>query len=778
KGHIFELLADLNAELDGGEGEQSVFASPIIEQPFNTALIAPTVVIADDQVTLVWQKNSPSVDAYIIDVYEGSDDQGSNVANISIAAAVSVGQDLIATIGVGRQTVNDVLFKLFPGREYTFYVRAINLAGDYPDSARTKSNSITTRGVADRFILAPRIDQVVFLHDRVDIAWTAPSNHSSYEVTIYAGDRALSANAINNVPDYAVDTNIINSEIISFQATTYTYIGLSPDTQYTIQLIAIGGVAENGEFFANSPQAVSTFTTLKRIDVRLGANNNEQTEFFWGLIETATTYQYRIYQEGSVAPDFVMQNAASASSAVISFADIIPSNSNVFEVLAINNTSGNKLGFGRVLFNGALSRPSLVLQEVDGNSLRVSWQMVAQSESYIVDLYRGADDSGRFIQRQIIPDLNYEASDLLPGFDYTIYITASDSAGIYADSPRLKVTEAIIGSAPARLATPTIQKLIAAPDSIIVEWDEPANVLFYEINLYRDITRVPIASTTQALTIPTVIGSLPQEPRYVFNEVDHATFYTVEIIAIGDAMTYSDSLQASSSIETLQGKLSAPKNLRFAVDDTNGTLLIEWDEVILGQGGLLTATQVTYDIRYYRTNEQSNQIIRTGLNATQYLIENPEPATEYTIEIVARAPVFFSSDTASTTVQTQKIPLPSAEDATILLIVSENGVEIDWVAVPLLIERFDISVETNLNEAIIPKSSFVIDSRRNGTASFDNGSGNDRFTPGQDYTVLIQSIGDSARTNASEVYSIPFTFPSASVPVIVQTLNIRLSEAV
>ncbi len=112
-----------------------------------------------------------------------------------------------------------------------------------------------------------------------------------------------------------------------------------------------------------------------------------------------------------------------------------------------------------------------------------------------------------------------------------------------------------------------------------------------------------------------------------------------------------------------------------------------------GEGDLV-ATQVTYDIRYYKTNEPLSAITRTGLNATRYVIEETDPATEYTIELTAHAFRFLSSATANTVTMTQKLPLPSAGSATIVLIATENGVEIDWVAVPLLINRFDIGIET------------------------------------------------------------------------------------
>ncbi len=77
---------------------------------------------------------------------------------------------------------------------------------------------------------------------------------------------------------------------------------------------------------------------------------------------------------------------------------------------------------------------------------------------------------------------------------------------------------------------------------------------------------------------------------------------------------------------------------------------------------------------------------------------------------------------------------------------------------------------------IIPPSPFMINSRRNGTASFDNGRSGDRFTPGK----TTKSLFNPSVTMPAPL-PVPFTrfhlLSYVTVPSIVQELNVRAGTA-
>jgi len=260
----------------------------------------------------------------------------------------------------------------------------------------------------------------------------------------------------------------------------------------------------------------------------------------------------------------------------------------------------------------------LTATDVGVNEITITWGEVANATGYEVQIGETTDTTDQ---------LTYQFTSLDADTGYNISVKAVGDDVTYDDSALSAISETtdplIVLEAPADLTTSEVGE-----NYVTVTWSAVANASEYEVS---------DGETTDTVTAETL--------TYQFTSLDVNTGYTFSVKAVGDGVTYGDSLESEVTATTLKQKLDTP----VVTGTTLGTTSVKfsWNEV---------ANSVGY-ICQYKEGEGSfvdyvGEIADDG-GVRSVTLTDLTPGTQYTFSVIADADTGYrDSDAAEGVVNT------------------------------------------------------------------------------------------------------------------------------
>jgi hypothetical protein len=253
----------------------------------------------------------------------------------------------------------------------------------------------------------------------------------------------------------------------------------------------------------------------------------------------------------------------------------------------------------------------LTATEVGVNEITITWGEVANATEYEVQIGETTDTTDLLI---------YQFTSLDADTEYNISVKAVGDGITYDDSLESEVTETtdplIVLVAPADLTATEVGE-----NYVTVTWSAVANAAGYE---------VAVGETTDTVTAETL--------TYQFTSLDVNTGYTFSVKAVGDGITYDDSLESEVTETTLKEQLGAP----VVAGETLSTTSVKFSWVAIANAG-----SYSYSI--------DNKETWTPTALLEITLTELTPSTSYTMLVKAIAVVesnFRDSDSGSGTVST------------------------------------------------------------------------------------------------------------------------------
>jgi hypothetical protein len=174
---------------------------------------------------------------------------------------------------------------------------------------------------------------------------------------------------------------------------------------------------------------------------------------------------------------------------------------------------------------------NLTATEVGVNEITITWGEVANATEYEVQIGETTDTTDQ---------LTYQFTSLDADTGYNISVKAVGDDVTYDDSALSAISETtdplIVLDAPADLTATDVGE-----NYVTVTWSEVTNAAGYE---------VAVGATTDTVTAETL--------TYQFTSLNVNAEYTFYVKAVGDGVTYNDSLESEVTETTLKEQLDAP----------------------------------------------------------------------------------------------------------------------------------------------------------------------------------------------------------------------------
>jgi len=253
----------------------------------------------------------------------------------------------------------------------------------------------------------------------------------------------------------------------------------------------------------------------------------------------------------------------------------------------------------------------LTATEVGVNEITITWGEVANATEYEVQIGETTDTTDQ---------LTYQFTSLDADTGYNISVKAVGDDVTYDDSALSAISETtdplIVLDAPADLTATEVGE-----NYVTVTWSEVTNAAGYEVS---------DGETTDTVTAETL--------TYQFTSLNVNTEYTFSVKAVGDGITYDDSLESEVTETTLKEQLDAP----VVAGETLNTTSVKFSWVAI-------ANAASYS---YSTDDGVNWKSTEFLEIT---LTELTPGTSYTMLVKAIAAVesdYRDSDSGSGTVST------------------------------------------------------------------------------------------------------------------------------
>lgn len=282
--------------------------------------------------------------------------------------------------------------------------------------------------------------------------------------------------------------------------------------------------------------------------------------------------------------------------------------------------TGNTLAVDEDELLDALGSP-MVLSAPDGfatsemtpNTVTITWNEVADAQGYSYQI-----DDGAWVEVDVA---EAELTGLTYSTTYKIRVKAIGDGVDFVDSPKSEeysftMDPLIVLDAPAGLTA-----TVVGEHDVTVTWSAVANAARYE---------VAVGATTDTVTAETL--------TYQFTSLNVNANYTFSVKAVGDGITYDDSLKSEVTATTLKEKLGTPV--------VTGTAL-GTDSVKFSWVAIDNAESYSYSI--------DNEVTWTTTALLEITLTELESGTQYTISVKAIAAAesnYRDSDSGSGSVST------------------------------------------------------------------------------------------------------------------------------
>ncbi|CAH1274566.1 FN1 [Branchiostoma lanceolatum] len=559
---------------------------------------------------------------------------GSDVQGYRIYSQAEHGH--VSSVEVGPDTAFYTLTDLMPDTEYTVWVIAFSAAGM---GDRSVSLAVRTEEEAPKVPGAPGSVRLTPSDPTsITVEWEAPTTGGDVEGY--------------NVYYQPEDGNTRTAQVEPSDIPSYTIMGLTPNTLYTVWVIAFSsdGLGQRSQMVNVMTEQQAPQTPGVPRNVEASSTGPTTIVVQWASPDTGAEVQgYTIYYQPENEPTMRVQ--VSPSDIPYTIRDLLPDTQYTIWIVAFS-TEGMGERSPALTVSTQEEAPatpgapgSVRLTPSDPTSITVEWEAptTGGDVEYYVIYYQAENEPTMRVQ--VSPsDIPYTIRDLLPDTQYTIWIVAFSTEGMGERSPALTVSTQ--EEAPNLPGAPGSVRLTPSdPTSITVEWEAPTtggDVEYYVIYYQTEDEPVLTVQLDQTMRQYTIEDLLPDTP------------YTVWIVAFsaeGEGERSSVYYVQTAAEAEIPG---APGNVQ--VTPFNATALtVEWEAPTRGgdfQG---------YRIYYEAPGDSTPGFVDTPSSVTSFLLTGLQPDTTYNVWVLAFSPAGMSQRSLMRTLTTlQVVQGPSA----------------------------------------------------------------------------------------------------------------------
>ncbi|CAH1274576.1 FN1 [Branchiostoma lanceolatum] len=533
---------------------------------------------------------------------------GSDVQGYRIYSQAEHGH--VSSVEVGPDTAFYTLTDLMPDTEYTVWVIAFSAAGM---GDRSVSLAVRTEEEAPKVPGAPGSVRLTPSDPTsITVEWEAPTTGGDVEGY--------------NVYYQPEDGNTRTAQVEPSDIPSYTIMGLTPNTLYTVWVIAFSsdGLGQRSQMVNVMTEQQAPQTPGVPRNVEASSTGPTTIVVQWASPDTGAEVQgYTIYYQPENEPTMRVQ--VSPSDIPYTIRDLLPDTQYTIWIVAFS-TEGMGERSPALTVSTQEEAPatpgapgSVRLTPSDPTSITVEWEAptTGGDVEYYVIYYQAENEPTMRVQ--VSPsDIPYTIRDLLPDTQYTIWIVAFSTEGMGERSPALTVSTQ--QEAPKVPAAPGSVRLTpSGPTSITVEWEAPTtggDVEYYVIYY-------------QAENEPTMrVQVSPSDIPYTIRDLLPDTQYTIWIVAFStEGMGERSPALTVSTQEEAPATPGAPGSVRLTPSDPT-SITVEWEAPTTGG-------DVEYYVIYYQTEDEPVLTVQLDQTMRQYTIEDLLPDTPYTVWIVA-----------------------------------------------------------------------------------------------------------------------------------------------
>ncbi|MBR0224463.1 MAG: fibronectin type III domain-containing protein, partial [Thermoguttaceae bacterium] len=299
--------------------------------------------------------------------------------------------------------------------------------------------------------------------------------------------------------------------------------------------------------------------------------------------------------------------------------------------------SFDAVDLGAYEYGNQLEAPKIKSSSSTHNTIKVSWNAIANATGYVV-AYKSPADSA-YIEAPMTTSTTFTIDNLVPETEYKVKVLAKGDGTDYSDSLYSSVKTVVTKVAsvdPTPLTVPTWKSSSSTGASVTVAWNPVANASGYVVE-YKgpNDTSYTVAPKTTATTI--TIPNLAPE-----------TTYKLRVYATGDGVNYSDS--GYSTIKAVKTKVAPVDPTPLTVptwkttSSTYYSVTVAWNPVANASGYVVE----------YKSSTDSGYTVMPQTTATTITIPGLAPETTYKLRVYAAGDGVNYSDSGYSTIKAVK----------------------------------------------------------------------------------------------------------------------------
>ncbi len=487
--------------------------------------------------------------------------------------------------------------------DQTIAIRAGNAAG-LGAAGEVDARANLQPDAPQNFQVAPAIEQFT-------LSWDADPDQlfaiTGYEVVLTP---AVSGSGCDSLDDN--------------NSTDCTLRGLDSDVAYTVQVRAVGAIADSA-FTTRTGQRPIARPSAPALTVVASDTIQGQITLTWEEPAdedgSLTRIGYRILVDGSAPGGGTCANTQGATDTTCTITGLPggPADISIFATYAqgVDGVSATETDRVEVSLGAPTIAPTVTLAPGD-RTITVSWEELPAASEYIITVAPAAS-SGSPITVSA-PDTSFEVLGLTNGTAYTIQVGGSNSFGDGPQSAPMRATPVAAPGAPT--ITADVTGSLPGDGRIVLNWTAPADdggvpITGYEVTVVTEGSEVPATGCA-------TLG--PDDTTCTLTGLTNGTAYAISLVARNAAGPST----AATTTATPRSIPGAVTSLTSIVDGIE-RIELTWGPPTDNGGSPITGYQVTID----NSANLDGCAGTLGPAARGCTVAGLDSAVEYTLEVVA-----------------------------------------------------------------------------------------------------------------------------------------------
>ncbi|MDO4582499.1 MAG: fibronectin type III domain-containing protein [Planctomycetia bacterium] len=432
-----------------------------------------------------------------------------------------------------------------------FKVRALGQANE---SANSVWSTVVDSGTLEQ-LLSVGLAATVTGTQTIEISWDKIDNAGGYTLIIQGED-----------------SEPISQEV-SADTLSHTFENLTPDTSYTITVVA-NGVEGASVSSKATTKTVKTWIQLQAPEWEIVKRTDTDISGTITPMENVTSFVVEYQKVGETTWE-----TATLAGNIFTISDATPATQYNIRVMAegITDTSvDSPWNTVTVATKGVLATPEPFVTLTGIRKVDVAWMPIDNAESYLLE-YRIAETEN-WSQVVVTQTLSNSVTHLLENLEssktYEIRVTALAAAdGEFVDS-LASDTKTVTTKEATALPTPTLDGTVNGSESITLNWESVENAVSYTVFVVNENGE------------PTEVWT-GTETTYTY-ETQPGTTVNFQVVANADPEQefFTNSTAATLAETTEKAQLAAPQ-ITFTYDNVADGIVVNWNAIENASGYLL-----------------------------------------------------------------------------------------------------------------------------------------------------------------------------------------------